>query len=190
MNVFENALSGIRRESNEKSRERSESVECVTKKLKKEYGRYEGIDDFIDYLGAMEKIFLRAKAENFSGGFLKEKLIEIDIYAMSSASGIDQAVFNRIYEDFRNTCAKITKVAEVAEKLSRKYSDCPDCLIFIGYVRDVYQLFSQAEKERWTLERQEEEIIALKMRVLAADGVPPFEDLEKIYKEFRECLKV
>lgn len=165
-----------------------EKIDNVAAKLKEKYNSYKELVDFINYLQSTESVFMEAKIRNWSDDQTKDALIRSEIYLMSVNLGVDQSVFNSIYDDFKSLCVEIGAVYEIAEKLKEEYADCVECVSFIEYLRDVTVIFHKAREEKEDASRTKEEIFGTRMNALSADGQPELNVLEKIYTEFKAAL--
>lgn len=165
-----------------------EKIDNVAAKLKEKYNNYKELIDFISYLQSAESVFMEAKIRHLSDDQAKDALIRSEIYLMSINLGVDQSVFNSIYDDFESLCGEISAVYEIAEKLKEKNADCVECGSFIEYLRDVTVIFHKAREDKKDASQTKEEIFGTRMKALSADGRPELNTLEKIYAEFKEAL--
>jgi hypothetical protein len=167
-------------------REEMEKIKYAAMKVKDKYKNYEELSAFVEYLRATEEIFTRAKSENWNSDRLKKELIESEINLMSVNSNVDHSVFYGIYSDFQSTHLAIGDVYAVAGQLGVKYTNCPDCLTLIDYIRDTYILFASEGRD---FEAIKKDFLASKMQKLAADGEPPIWKLEEVYEDFKKILE-
>ena len=162
-----------------------EKVEIVSIKLRNEYKDYQELVAFIDYLRSSESIFIMSRAGNWTGEKLKEELIKNELHVASLNAGVNEKVFNMIYNDFRVLSKNVNAVYEVAARLMEKYKDSPECVHFINYLRDITVVFIEVEKEGISFDEAKDRLFGIRMRAISADGHPQLSKLEEIYVEFK-----
>lgn len=177
MNSFEGSLE---RESNLEKKKRI--IKEVASELKKEFGDYNELKIFIDYLKCFQEIMVE-----FPGNInkLKEKYIEIEIGLISNQSKIDPEIFINISDKFK---AGVTmgEVRNIVSDLLKEYTD-KDCQEFIMHLGRIYILFIE-EKEIGVGELKEK-ILEEKIKELSVDGEPPAGKFKEILAKFNDEMK-
>lgn len=166
-----------------------EKVEIVSLKLHNEYKDYQELVAFIDYLRSSESIFLMSRAGSWTGEKLKEELIKNELHMASLNAGINEKVFNMIYNDYKVLTKNVGAVYHVAEELLEKFKDHPECKEFIHYLRDITIVFIEVEKEGISFDEAKDRLFKTRMRAISADGKQEIRVLENIYEEFKKGLK-
>jgi len=161
-----------------------ENVRLVAAELRDKYKAYEEMRAFVNYIESVEEVFTRVSDGVWSPQEMEKDLVYSEIYRLSVSSGIDENVFNTIYGDFTNSVMQVDNVQAVTEHLIKKYSDCEQCIDLIMYIRDLVIVLSHEKGQAYSMDQQKEAIIKARMKVLSADGHPPFFKLETIFKEF------
>lgn len=181
-NIFE-------KEYRERER-RTQMIERVVHDLQKRYEKYEDLIEFIEYLGATEKIFLGIHFDEKNLPSIKKALVESDIERLSKNSGMDKEILKNIHREFQLSKIDIRSLQEVADNLIQKYADCSECKIFILYIKDIYMIFLGGQKEESSVRNFQENIVFAKMKMLSSDGDPELSQLEKVYEDFKNYLKI
>ncbi len=177
------------------TQEKLERISVVTELLKKRYEGYEETEAFIDYLRSVEEVFTHAEKEQWSVEKTQDELIKSEIYLMAQTTGIDEAVFQDIYMEFRSSSNEVARIQNIANEMIAKYADGEhgeECRDFIMYVRDSLLVFAHTidGDERFDeISEVKEQIIKLRMERMAADNQPPLTLLQKIYDEFVKALQ-
>lgn len=161
-----------------------ENVRLVAAELRDKYKAYEEMRSFVNYIESVEEVFTRVSSGVWSPQEMEKNLVYSEIYRLSVSSGIDESVFNTIYGDFTQSVMQVDNVQVVTERLIKKYSDCDQCIDLIMYIRDLVIILSHKKGQTYSMDQQKEAIIRARMKVLSADGDPPFFKLETIFKEF------
>lgn len=161
-----------------------ENVRLVAAELRDKYKAYEEMRAFVNYIESVEEVFTRVSDGVWSPQEMEKNLVYSEVYRLSVSSGIDEQVFNTIYSDFTDSVAQVDNVQDVTEHLINKYSDCEQCIDLIMYIRDLVVVLSHEKGQTYSIDAQKEAIIMARMKVLSADGHPPFFKLETIFKEF------
>lgn len=161
-----------------------ENVRLVAAELRDKYKAYEEMRSFVNYIESVEEVFTRVSDGMWSPQEMEKDLVYSEIYRLSVSSGIDENVFNTIYGDFSDSVVQVDNVQSVTEQLIKKYSDCAQCIDLIMYIRDLVVVLSHEKGQTYSIDAQKEAIIMARMKVLSADGHPPFFKLETIFKEF------
>ncbi|XLQ20365.1 MAG: hypothetical protein ACKUBY_01115 [Candidatus Moraniibacteriota bacterium] len=174
-----------------------ERVNIVAEKLKSKYEEYDATEAFVEYLSSIERIFSRSEKENWSVERTQDEMIKGEIYIMSQTTGIDEEIFNSIYEEFKATNNNVSKIQEIANELMKKYEavedcfECEDCRKFIMYVKESLLMFQKTLSGNSSFDELDEvkaASIKIKMNVMAKDGKPPVEILQNIYDDFMEGI--
>jgi len=170
-----------------------EKIETVAEKLKENYSQYETLTSFIDHLANTEKIFIMAKSENSDFESIKNSFLNTETYLMSMESGIEEEIFNRIMDDFKNVSDSIASIYMTAGKLKKKYKGKGKCIDFIEYIKKslitLWNIKKNPEIADVDIEGEKKIVLDERMRILSADGNPKLEKLKKIYSEFKNNLK-
>jgi len=156
-----------------------EKIEIISTKLKEKYKNFQEL-----------VVFIEAKVKNWNDEQIKEQLINKEIYIMSLDTGVDEKVFNDIYDNFQSLYTSIGEIYAVTEKLLEKHKECGECQQFINYLRDVCLIFVEVQKEGLNIGQARDRLFKARMKVLSIDGNPELGVLEKIYDEFRKELGV
>ncbi len=166
-----------------------EKIEITSIKLKEKYKDYEELVDFIDFLRASESIFMMSKAQSWNGEKLKEELIKNELHVASMNAGVNEEVFNSIYNDFKTLSGNIGKIYDTVEELLKKYADNQACREFILYLRDISVVFIEAEKEVMGIDEAKDRLFMMRMKSLSSEGKTEIKVFENIYVEFKKRLK-
>ena len=165
-----------------------EKIDLAAGKVKEKYGDYEELKEFVDYLEAMERLFIRAELENWGDTRIKEELVVSEIRIFSKEFHLDEDVLKKIKDDFGQYCFTVRQIHEIAERLLEKYASCEDCKNFIEYLKETNLFFIEAEKNHWNRNVIKEKLCKLRMKNLTSDGSPDLKILEEIKVEFEKQL--
>lgn len=176
--------------------EHLERINIVTEVLKKRYEDYEETKDFVEFLQSVEKVFAQAEDEKWSIERTEEEMIRGKIYLISKMSGVDEEIFMKIYNEFKDVSNSVEKIQDTANDLMNKYAEgtphFKECRDFIMYVRDSLLVFTRAfneDKAFDEISEVKEQIIRLRMETMAVNNKPPLTVLQKIYEEFLAELR-
>lgn len=170
--------------------EQLKRINIVSAVLKKKYEEYDETSDFVNFLHAIEEVFVYAQKEKWSVEKTQNEMIESEIYIISRTTGIDEDVFRVIHNEFLQANDDIEKIQSIANTLMKKYDsdeECPVCKDFIAYIRDSLLVFSQTISGNTNFDEigeAKERIIQLRMERMSVDNEPPMEMLQKIYDDF------
>jgi hypothetical protein len=178
------------------AQERLERVNIVTETLKKRYEDYQETREFVDFLKSIEEVFAHAEKELWSVERTQDELIKSEIYLLSRQTGVEEDIFAKIYDEFKDASHNVEKIQDIANRLMEKYATedeahAKECHDFIMYVRDSLLVFAHAisGKEAFDeITEAKEQIIHLRMESMAADNKPPLNILQNIYSEFKQAL--
>lgn len=173
-------------------------IDLVCERLMQKYEDYDQTKAFVEYLRSVESVFMNAENGAWSVEKTEDEMIKAEIYLISRSTGIDEQIFQGIYEEFKQTNHDVKKIQEIADQLVERYSnikdclECDDCKNFIIYVRDALLTFAssiEGNKNFDEIIEVKEALIEKEMKKFAQDNKPPFEILEEIYNEFTRELK-
>ncbi len=178
--------------------EKMKIVDIAYEKIKHKYEGYDQTEAFIEYLRSVEKVFAQAETDKWSVEKTQDEMIRGEIYIISQTTGIDEEIFNKIYEEFQEVSGDVEKIHDVANKLIEKYSnikdcfECEDCRNFIVYVKEALFVFSKTmdgDENFDELSEVKMQLIRIQMKQMAIDDRPPIEILQDIYDDFVGALK-
>ena len=107
-----------------------------------------------------------------------------------SVANVEQRekTFDEYYnERFVETGDKMKRIDIVYEQLKHKYADYEATQSFMEYLRSVEKVFAQAEKEKWSVEKTEDEMINGEIYIMSQmtgidEGI-----FRKIYESFQQA---
>jgi len=99
-----------------------------------------------------------------------------------------EKTFDEYYnERFVETNDKIKRIDIVYEQLKHKYADYEATQTFMEYLCSVEKVFAQAEKENWSIEKTEDEMIKGEIYIMAQTTGIDESIFEKIYISFQQA---
>jgi len=185
-NVFENKFEKYYLE-NELIYRKEQEVDAAVRKLKEKYDNYHQFIEFIEYLGATEKLFARAQVKGWDNERIKEEFIRFDITLVSQHSNVDKGVFIAIFNDFKDFEDDAHTIYEVAKQLLEKYSD-ENIQNFIQYLRNVFLEYIESTSRQDTPEELRSRMIRVQMDMIASKSNVDVSQLQDIYEEFKSSL--
>jgi hypothetical protein len=175
-----------------------ERIKIVSERLERKYADYRETKEFVGFLRSIEEVFAHAEKEKWSVEKTQDEMIKSEIYLLSQISGVDEAVFQSIYQEFTNASGDVARIQTIAKDLMDRYADentayAKECVDFIMFVRDSLLVFSHTisgDESFDEISEAKTQIIRLRMESMAADNNPPLPVLQKIYEEFMEELHI
>ena len=164
-----------------------EKIDKARDIVKERYPSYGVISDFIAHLASTEKVFVLAGIKKFGGDEIMKLFIKSETEVMSSETGIDEDVFDHIGEEFSKTCKTVGDIISISDKLKEKH---PDAKAFIEYIDDYLIMLLKTSEENegdvLDIDKKREKAIHETIVRIAENDNAEIEELEKVYKEFKE----
>lgn len=92
--------------------------------------------------------------------------------------------FESYYKKIISMQDHLERIQIVTQKLEAKYADYEETKNFVQFLRTVEEVFAHAEKEKWSVERTEDEMIKSEMYILSKMSGVGEEVFQAIYDEF------
>lgn len=164
-------------------------IEEIASRLKDTYNTPR-IVEFIDDLCSLEKVFVEGRVRGWSNEKIREVLIERYKEEVISMKEMDEKVVQEIHKNIHLFSDTVTKIDEVAKKLSEKYRNNPSCIAFISYVRDVYVAYIQSTEQEQAGKSFKDYFVEIRMEIISCrNNSVDISDLRDIYREFRTFLE-
>jgi len=165
-----------------------EKIDAVRKIMEERY-HYGVLKDFVNHLASTEKVFVLAGIKKFGGDEIMNLFIQSETEVMSDDTGIDEDVFSQIKEEFSKTCKTVGDIKNVSDKLMQKYPEAEKFIEYItNYLIVLLQTSGSINGGDFDIDKKRDETIHEMMVKIAENDSAEIEELEKIYKEFKEEL--
>lgn len=92
--------------------------------------------------------------------------------------------FDAYYKKVISMQDHLERIQIVTQKLEAKYADYEETKNFLHFLQTVEEVFAHAEKEQWSVERTEDEMIKSEMYILSKMSGVGEEVFQSIYDEF------
>lgn len=93
--------------------------------------------------------------------------------------------FDAIYRRERELGCEMEKIEIAYVKTVEKYGEYSDCKAFVEYLRTIEKVFTEAKFRNWDAEKDKQELIKSKIKILASTGTVEEDVLNSINDDFR-----
>lgn len=94
--------------------------------------------------------------------------------------------FDAIYKNERELGSEMEKIEIAYVKTVEKYGEYADCKAFIEYLRTIEKVFTEAKFRNWDAEKDKNELISSKIKIMSSEGSVSEDVLNSIYEDFRK----
>lgn len=95
--------------------------------------------------------------------------------------------FDEYYKKIISTQEHLERISIVMEKLKKRYEDYEETLVFVEFLGSVEEVFANAEKEKWSVEKTQDEMIKSEIYLLSKMSGVDEDVFVKIYSEFQSA---
>lgn len=171
-------------------------IEEAVEKLEKEYEyfkktgkNYEAVKNFIGFLQKLEESFLEEGGKTWTEKEAGEKIAKWKIDYLKSTVKESAEALDMVYNDFKGLFQLDGNPYEDSEKLLAHYRGCEVCEQLIMYLRNVFSILVELEKEKIAPDKAKDKIYLLEIENFSGSGNIEKSDLERIYREFKTLIE-
>ena len=95
--------------------------------------------------------------------------------------------FDEHYKKLISSQDRLERVTIVTDMLKKRYEDYEETKEFVDFLRSIEEVFAHAEKEVWSVERTQEELIKSEIYLLSQQTGVEEDVFEGIYAEFKDA---
>lgn len=166
-----------------------EKIDMVRKIMENKYPSYGVLRDFINHLASTEKVFALAGIKKFGGDEIMNIFIDSETVVMSNETGIDKSVFGHIKEEFLQIHKTVDNIRNITRKLKSKYPESVEFITYMeGYLILLLETTRDANKSESGIDAEKEKVIHDMMLKISENDKSEMEELEKLYREFKNEL--
>jgi len=104
---------------------------------------------------------------------------------MDQIENFDEA-FDKNYRREMELQQELEKVELAYAKTAEKYAEYEDCRSFVEYLRTIEKIFTEAKFRNWNAERNKDELIMAKIKIIAESSSMNEDVLNSIYDDFKK----
>jgi len=95
--------------------------------------------------------------------------------------------FDAIYRRERELGSEMEKIEIAYVKTVEKYGEYADCKAFVEYLRTIEKVFTEAKFRNWDAQKDKDELIQSKIKIMAAAGSVGEDVLNSISDDFKKA---
>ncbi len=95
--------------------------------------------------------------------------------------------FDAIYKKERELGSQMEKIEIAYVKTVEKYGEYAECKAFVEYLRTIEKVFTEAKFRNWDAEKDKDELIRSKIKIMSSAGSIGEDVLNSIYDDFKKA---